>query len=69
ERWHNRRGRDWREHCRLRDRGNGGLVTGAALGGVLGSRIVRDDPTAGAIVGAAAGGLIGRSIDRNDGRC
>jgi hypothetical protein len=71
-RWDDRRRddrRDWRDDCRVRDRGNGGLVAGAALGGVLGSRIARNDPTAGAIVGAATGGLIGRSVDRNDGRC
>lgn len=63
------RGQDRRDWCRQADRGNGGLVAGAALGGVLGSQIARNDRTAGAIVGAATGGLIGRSIDRNDGRC
>jgi uncharacterized protein YcfJ len=52
------------------DKGTGGTIIGAIVGGLLGNEVVgrRGDRTAGAIVGAGVGALAGRAIDRSDGR-
>ena len=52
------------------NRGTGGLIIGAIVGGLAGRAVVgrRGDRTAGAIIGAGAGALAGRAIDRSDRR-
>jgi len=52
-----------------RDRGTGGAVLGAIIGGALGNQVGKGDGRkAATIAGAVVGGLVGRDIDRNDGR-
>ncbi len=73
-----RRDRNYRDYRRDRnyyrgqrcDRGTGGTIIGAIVGGLLGNEVVgrRGDKTAGVIVGAGAGALAGRAIDRSSGR-
>lgn len=58
-----------RYYCR-RNNGTTGLVIGAGLGALAGSRIAgRGDRTVGAILGGVAGGLLGREIDRGSLSC
>jgi hypothetical protein len=60
-----RRGRGYR--C---DKGTGGTVIGAVVGGLAGREVARrGNKTEGAIIGAAVGALAGRAIDKSDSRC
>ena len=55
--------RDYDHRCK-RDNGTGGLLVGAAVGGVIGHEVAGSgDKTAGTLIGAAGGGLIGKNID------
>jgi hypothetical protein len=63
------RGDDGRYYCR-RSNGTTGLVVGAALGALVGSKIDGGrDRTLGAVLGATGGALLGREIDRGSLRC
>jgi hypothetical protein len=63
------RGKDGKYYCR-RSNGTTGLVIGAGLGALTGSKLAGSgDKTIGAILGGAAGALIGREIDRGRLQC
>lgn len=52
------------------DRGTGGTVIGAVVGGLAGREVARrGSKTEGAIIGAAVGALAGRAIDKSDSNC
>jgi hypothetical protein len=52
------------------DRGTGGTVIGAVVGGLAGREVARrGNRTEGAIIGAAVGALAGRAIDKADSNC
>jgi outer membrane lipoprotein SlyB len=52
------------------DKGTGGTVIGAVVGGLAGREIARrGNRTEGAIIGAAVGALAGRAIDKADSNC
>jgi hypothetical protein len=52
------------------DRGTGGTVIGAVVGGLAGREVSRrGNKTEGAIIGAAVGALAGRAIDKSDSNC
>jgi hypothetical protein len=52
------------------DRGTGGTVIGAVVGGLAGREVARrGNKTEGAIIGAAVGALAGRAIDKADSNC
>jgi Glycine zipper 2TM domain len=61
--------RNYRDQCR-RDKGTGGTIIGAVVGGLAGRQIAgRGNRTEGVIIGAAVGALAGRAIDKSDSRC
>lgn len=62
---------DRRDSRRSRcDRGTGGTVIGAVVGGLAGREVARrGNRTEGAIIGAAVGALAGRAIDKADSNC
>lgn len=52
------------------DKGTGGTIIGAVVGGLAGREIAgRGNKTEGAIIGAAVGALGGRAIDKADSNC
>ncbi len=52
------------------DKGTGGTVIGAVVGGLAGREVARrGNRTEGAIIGAAVGALAGRAIDKADSNC
>ena len=52
------------------DKGTGGTVIGAVVGGLAGREVARrGNKTEGAIIGAAVGALAGRAIDKSDSNC
>jgi hypothetical protein len=52
------------------DKGTGGTVIGAVVGGLAGREVAkRRNKTEGAIIGAAIGALAGRAIDKADSNC
>lgn len=52
------------------DKGTGGTVIGAVVGGLAGREVARrGNRTEGAIIGAAVGALAGRAIDKSDSNC
>ncbi len=52
------------------DRGTGGTIIGAVVGGLAGREVAgRRNRTEGAIIGAAVGALAGRAIDKSDSNC
>lgn len=52
------------------DKGTGGTVIGAVVGGLAGREVARrGNKTEGAIIGAAVGALAGRAIDKADSNC
>lgn len=52
------------------DKGTGGTVIGAIVGGLAGREIARrGNKTEGVIIGAAVGALGGRAIDKADSNC
>lgn len=52
------------------DRGTGGTVIGAVVGGLAGREVARrGNRTEGTIIGAAVGALAGRAIDKSDSNC
>ena len=63
--------RDYRyDNNRRCDRGTGGTVIGAVVGGLAGNEVARrGNKTEGAIIGAAVGALAGRAIDKSDSNC
>ncbi len=62
--------RNYRYRGRSCDRGTGGTVIGAVVGGLAGNEVARrGNKTEGAIIGAAVGALAGRAIDKSDSRC
>jgi hypothetical protein len=63
------RGRDGRYYCRRSD-GTTGLIVGAAIGGILGSRVaVGGSTTLGALLGGGIGAILGQQIARGSVRC
>ena len=61
--------RDNRRYQRC-DRGTGGTIIGAVVGGLAGREVARrGNRTEGAIIGAAVGALAGRAIDKSDSNC
>ena len=62
------RGRDGRYYCRRND-GTTGLIIGAGVGALIGSRIDNGRSSLlGTLIGGAAGAAIGREIDRSSGK-
>ena len=63
--------RDNRNYRNTRcDKGTGGTIIGAVVGGLAGREIARrGNKTEGAIIGAAVGALGGRAIDKADSNC
>lgn len=52
------------------DKGTGGTIIGAVVGGLAGREVGgRGNRTEGAIIGAAVGALAGRAIDKSDSNC
>ncbi len=52
------------------DKGTGGTVIGAVVGGLAGREVARrGNKTEGVIIGAAIGSLAGRAIDKADSNC
>ena len=52
------------------DKGTGGTIIGAVVGGLAGREVARrGNKTEGAIIGAAVGALGGRAIDKADSNC
>ena len=52
------------------DKGTGGTIIGAVVGGLAGREVARrGNKTEGAIIGAAVGALAGRAIDKADSNC
>ena len=52
------------------DKGTGGTIIGAVVGGLAGREIARrGNKTEGVIIGAAVGALGGRAIDKADSNC
>jgi Glycine zipper 2TM domain len=52
------------------DRGTGGTIIGAVVGGLAGREVARrGNKTEGVIIGAAVGALAGRAIDKADSNC
>ena len=52
------------------DKGTGGTVIGAVVGGLAGREVARrGNKTEGVIIGAAIGALAGRAIDKADSNC
>jgi hypothetical protein len=63
-------GDDRRYRSQRCDRGTGGTVIGAVVGGLAGREVARrGNKTEGAIIGAAVGALAGRAIDKSDSNC
>jgi outer membrane lipoprotein SlyB len=62
--------RNYRYRGRSCDRGTGGTVIGAVVGGLAGREVARrGNRTEGTIIGAAVGALAGRAIDKSDSSC
>ena len=52
------------------DKGTGGTIIGAVVGGLAGREVARrGNKTEGVIIGAAIGALAGRAIDKADSNC
>ncbi len=63
-------GDDRRYRSQRCDKGTGGTVIGAVVGGLAGREVARrGNRTEGAIIGAAVGALAGRAIDKADSNC
>jgi outer membrane lipoprotein SlyB len=71
DRYDNRGYYDQRNYRNQRcDRGTGGTIIGAVVGGLAGREVARrGNRTEGAIIGAAVGALAGRAIDKSDSNC